>query len=124
VYYVQYAHARIASIFRNAKEAGIETDRLDEADINLLTLSEEINLIKGILGFYHVMEGSAKSLEPHRITFYLMDLVGRFHSYYNKARVLGNDPEQTLARLWLLHMLKKVIRNCLDILGVSAPDRM
>jgi arginyl-tRNA synthetase len=124
VYYVQYAHARIASIFRNAKEAGIETDRLDEADINLLTLSEEINLIKGILGFYQVMEGSAKSFEPHRITFYLIDLVGRFHSYYNKTRVLGNDPEQTLARLWLLNMLKKVIRNSLDILGVSAPERM
>jgi arginyl-tRNA synthetase len=124
VYYVQYAHARIASIFRNAKEAGIETDRLDEADISLLTLSEEINLIKGILGFYQVMEGSAKSLEPHRITFYLIDLVGRFHSYYNKTRVLGNDPEQTLARLWLLYMLKQVIKNSLDILGVSAPERM
>jgi len=124
VYYVQYAHARIASIFRNAKEAGIETGKLEEADINLLTSSEEINLIKGILGFYQVMEGSAKSLEPHRITFYLIDLVGRFHSYYNKTRVLGNDPEQTLARLWLLHMLKQVIKNSLDILGVSAPDRM
>jgi arginyl-tRNA synthetase len=124
VYYVQYAHARIASIFRNAKEAGIATDRLNEADINHLTLNEEVNLIKGILGFYLVMEGSAKSFEPHRITFYLIDLVGRFHSYYNKTRVLGNDPEQTLARLWLLNMLKKVIRNSLDILGVSAPERM
>jgi arginyl-tRNA synthetase len=124
VYYVQYAHARIASIFRNAKEAGIETDRLNEADINHLTLNEEVNLIKGILGFYLVMEGCAKSFEPHRITFYLIDLVGRFHSYYNKTRVLGNDLEQTLARLWLLHMLKKVIRNSLDILGVSAPERM
>jgi arginyl-tRNA synthetase len=124
VYYVQYAHARIASIFRNAKEAGIETDRLNEADLSLLTLNEEINLIKGILGFYHVMEGSATSLEPHRITFYLIDLVGRFHSYYNKTRVLGNDPEQTLARLWLLNMLKMVIRNSLDILGVSAPEKM
>ena len=124
VYYVQYAHARIASIFRNAKEAGIETDRINEANINLLTLNEEVNLIKGILGFYHVMEGSANSLEPHRITFYLIDLVGRFHSYYNKTRVLGNDPELTLARLWLLNMLKKVIRNSLDILGVSAPERM
>jgi arginyl-tRNA synthetase len=124
VYYVQYAHARIASIFRNAEEAGVETDRLNEADISLLTLNEEVNLIKGILGFYLVMEGSAKSLEPHRITFYLIDLVGRFHSYYNKTRVLGNNLEQTLARLWLLNMLKKVIRNSLDILGVSAPERM
>ncbi|MBS1238459.1 MAG: arginyl-tRNA synthetase [Deltaproteobacteria bacterium] len=124
VYYVQYAHARIASIFRNAKEAGIKTDRLNEADVSLLTLNEEVNLIKGILGFYHIMEGSARSFEPHRITFYLIDLVGRFHSYYNKTRVLGNDPEQTLARLWLLNMLKTVIKNSLDILGVSAPERM
>jgi arginyl-tRNA synthetase len=124
VYYVQYAHARIASIFRNAEEAGVETERIDNANVNLLTLNEEVNLIKGILGFYHVMEGSAKSLEPHRITFYLIDLVSRFHSYYNKTRVLGQDPELTLARLWLLHMLKKVIKSSLDILGVSAPERM
>jgi arginyl-tRNA synthetase len=126
VFYVQYAHARIASIFRNAKETGIDTGKesLNKADINLLTLNEEVNLIKGILGFYQVLEGSAKSLEPHRITFYLIDLVGRFHSYYNKTRVLGNEKELTLARLWLLHMLKTVIKNSLDILGVSAPEKM
>ncbi len=124
VYYVQYAHARIASIFRNAKDAGIHTDRLNEADVDLLTLNEEINLMKGILGFYNVLEGSAKNFEPHRITFYLIDLVGRFHSYYNKTRVLGNNPELTLARLWLLHMLKTVIKNSLNILGVTAPERM
>jgi arginyl-tRNA synthetase len=124
VYYVQYAHARIASIFRNARETGVQTERVDEANVDLLTLNEEVNLIKGILGFYHVMEGSAMSLEPHRITFYLIDLVGRFHSYYNKTRVLGQNPELTLARLWLLHMLKKVIKSNLDILGVSAPERM
>lgn len=126
VFYVQYAYARIASIFRNAKETGIDTGEgsLNKADINLLTLNEEVNLIKGILGFYQVLEGGAKSLEPHRITFYLIDLVGRFHSYYNKTRVLGNEKELTLARLWLLHMLKTVIKNSLDILGVSAPEKM
>jgi len=126
VFYVQYAHARIASIFRNAKETGIDIEKesLDKADISLLTLNEEVNLIKGILGFYQVLEGSAKSLEPHRITFYLIDLVGRFHSYYNKTRVLGNEKELTRARLWLLHMLKTVIKNSLDILGVSAPEKM
>jgi arginyl-tRNA synthetase len=124
VYYVQYAHARIASIFRNAKNEGIETDTFHKADANLLTLSEEVNLIKGILRFYHVIEGSAKSLEPHRVTFYLIDLVGRFHGYYNKTRVLGHTRELTLARLWLLYMLKEVIKNGLDILGISAPERM
>jgi arginyl-tRNA synthetase len=124
VFYVQYAHARIASIFRNAQSEGIETDSFHGVDVALLTLNEEINLIKGILHFYHVIEGSAKSLEPHRITFYLIDLVGRFHSYYNKTRVLGNTKELTLARLWLLSMLKEVIQNSLDILGVSAPEKM
>ena len=80
--------------------------------------------MKGILHFHDVIEGSAKSLEPHRITFFLIDLVGRFHRYYNKTRVLGNAGELTLARLWLLYMLKEVIGEGLRILGVSAPKSM
>ncbi|HEX2964488.1 MAG TPA: arginine--tRNA ligase [Syntrophorhabdaceae bacterium] len=124
VYYVQYAHARICSIFRNAAEAGIDSDAISRANVELLTMPEEISLMKGILGLYQMLEGSARNLEPHRITFYLMDLVGRFHSYYNKARVLGDDGNLTLARLWLLDFLKKVIKTCLDLLGVSAPERM
>jgi len=124
VYYVQYAHARIQSIFRNAQDEGINKDAFSGADVSLLTLPEEVNLVKGILQYYNVIEGSAKSLEPHRITFYLMGIVGRFHSYYNKVRVLGNTRDLILARLWLLFMLKEVIRNGLGILGVSAPERM
>jgi arginyl-tRNA synthetase len=126
VYYVQYAHARIESIFRNAKEGGIDIRSLrdEEVDVGLLTLKEEITIIKGILHFHDVMEGSARSLEPHRITFYLLDLVGKFHSYYNKTRVLGNDKQLTLARLLLLKMLQEVIRSGLEILGVSAPEKM
>jgi arginyl-tRNA synthetase len=124
VYYVQYAHARIQSIFRNAEEQGITTRTLEDVDIGLLTLKDEISLIKGILYFYDVLEGCAKSLEPHRITFYLLDVVGRFHSYYNKTRVLGGDRELTLARMSLLHILQGIIKKGLDILGISAPDRM
>ena len=124
VYYVQYAHARIASIFRVAKEEEIDVESLGAADVGLLTLKDEIALIKGILQFYDVIEGSAKSYEPHRITFYLLDLVGRFHSYYNKTRVICDDRGVTLARLLLLHILGQVIENGLGILGVSAPDRM
>jgi len=71
-----------------------------------------------------VIEGSAKSLEPHRITFYLLDLVGRFHSYYNKTRVIVGDQELTMARLLLLATLQQVIKDALALLGVSAPERM
>ncbi len=124
VYYVQYAHARIESIFRNALDAGIDLKGLTDADCSLLTLKEELDLIKWITRYYSVLEGSAKSLEPHRITFYLMELVGRFHSYYNKTRVLGNDAGLTLSRLLLLATLRDVIRDGLHLIGVSAPEKM
>jgi arginyl-tRNA synthetase len=124
VYYVQYAHARIESIFRNAREAGIDTDNLADADCSLLTLKEELDLIRWITRYHSVLEGSARSLEPHRVTFYLMELVGRFHSYYNKTRVLGSDVAVTRARLVLLSTLRGVIRDGLDLVGVSAPERM
>ncbi len=124
VYYVQYAHARIESIFRNAREAGIDTDNLAGADCTLLTLKEELDLIRWITRYHSVLEGSARSLEPHRVTFYLMELVGRFHSYYNKTRVLGSDAEVTRARLLLLSTLRGVIRDGLGLVGVSAPEKM
>jgi arginyl-tRNA synthetase len=124
VYYVQYAHARIQSVFRNAKEDGIDIDNLDASNIDLLNSKEETNLIKGILRFYDVLEGGARSLEPHRLTFYLMDLVGMFHSYYNKTRILKNEPALTQVRLLLLKVLQDVIRSGLEIVGVSAPEKM
>ena len=125
VYYVQYAHARIESIFRTARAGGVEPgEATDEVDTSLLTLPEETDLIKAILNFFDVVEVSARNLEPHRMTFYLIDLVGRFHSYYNKARVLGNEPALTRARLALLKVLQGVIREGLHILGVSAPEKM
>lgn len=124
VYYVQYANARIESIFRSAREAGFDSERLNGADTALLTMKEETDLIKAILDYFDVIEGAARSLEPHRLTFYLIDLVGKFHSYYNKARVLGNEPGLTAARLVLLDALRQVIASGLMILGVSVPDRM
>jgi arginyl-tRNA synthetase len=124
VYYVQYAHARIASIFRVAFEAGIDPAAVKSAPVNLLVLKEEINLIKMILDYYAVLEGASRSFEPHRVTFYLLELVGKFHSYYNKARVVGDDRELTSARLLLLAILRDVIKDGLGILGVSAPERM
>ncbi len=124
VYYVQYAHARIESIFRMGQEGGIDLKEAEDADMNLLVLPEETDLIKGILDFFDVVEGSARSLEPHRLTFCLIDLVARFHSFYNKARVLGNAPAHTLARLALLKVVQQVIREGLQMLGVSAPEKM
>ncbi len=124
VFYVQYAHARIESIFRNARDAGVDTGRLTEADCTLLTVKEELDLIRWITRYHSVLEGGARSLEPHRVTFYLIELVGRFHSYYNKTRVLGNDAELTRARLLLLSALRDVIRDGLSLIGVSAPDKM
>jgi len=124
VFYVQYAHARIESIFRVAQEEGIDLKFVKTAKVDLLTQKDEITLIKGILHYFDVMEGSAKSLEPHRITFYLLDLVGRFHSYYNKTRVIVDDRELTMARLLLLVILQQVIKSALTLLGVSAPERM
>jgi len=124
VFYIQYAHARIESIFRVAKDEGIDLASVKTARVDLLTEKDEITLIKGILHFFDVIEGSAKSLEPHRITFYLLDLVGRFHSYYNKTRVIVGDRELTMARLLLLATLQQVIKDALALLGVSAPERM
>ena len=141
VFYVQYANARIESIFRNAKEDGIDIDSLkaksgcqkadndmpqeeDAIDVGLLTIKEEIDLIKTVLHLYDILEGSARSLEPHRITFYLIDLVGKFHSYYNKTRILKNEKNITVARLLLLYMVQLVIKYGLDLLGISAPERM
>jgi arginyl-tRNA synthetase len=124
VYYVQYANARIESIFRLAKEDGIDLATLHEADIDLLVLREETELIKEILNYYNVVDAGVRTLEPHRITFYLIGLVGKFHSYYNKVRILKNETDLIRARLVLLKKLQEVIVSGLGILGVSAPERM
>jgi len=124
VYYVQYAHARIESIFRMAREGGIDVKAAGDADTGLLVLPEETDLMKGILNFFDVVEMAARSLEPHRLTFSLIDLVATFHRYYNKTRVLGCEPALTLARLSLLMVLQAVVREGLQMLGVSAPERM
>ncbi|MEN6616115.1 MAG: arginine--tRNA ligase [Syntrophorhabdus sp.] len=124
VYYVQYAHARIESIFRNARDAGIDTAQISQADYSLLTAKEELDLIRWMGRYNSVLEGSARNLEPHRVTFYLVELVGRFHSYYNKIRVLGNEEGLTRARLLLLAMLRDIIRDGLGLIGVAAPEKM
>jgi arginyl-tRNA synthetase len=124
VYYVQYAHARIASIIRMAAERNMELPGSDEVNLGLLTLPEEIHLIKSVIRFPEIVEGAAKALEPHRVTFYLNELAGIFHSYYNKNRVITDDPVLSRARLFLVKSVGQVLRNALGILGVSAPEKM
>ncbi|MGZ3648809.1 MAG: arginine--tRNA ligase [Syntrophales bacterium] len=124
VYYVQYAHARICSIVRNAHERGYNIPVYDEVDLSFLTLPEEINLIKAITRLPEVVEGAALSLEPHRLTFYLNDLAALFHSYYNKHKVLSDEEGLSKARLFLTKSILTVLGNALKILGVSAPEKM
>jgi arginyl-tRNA synthetase len=89
-----------------------------------LTESEEIGLIKTMSRYPEVIAQSVKSLEPHRITYFLMNLSAAFHAYYNKHRVLGDDPVVSSARLYLVTAIRKLIFNGLTLLGVSAPEKM
>jgi len=124
VYYVQYVHARISSILRKGENDGVKIAAWSSRMSSLLTEPEEILLIKILSRFPETVKTGAELMEPHRITFYLMNLAGAFHAYYNKHRVLTDDIERTGSRLYLITAVQKVIRNGLNLLGVSAPDSM
>lgn len=126
VFYVQYAHARLASVFREAEKAELRLPD-DMSGINLGLLSdEELELGKRALSLPEVATGAAQFLEPHRIPFFLLELAGEFHRYYNKPtnRIIGPERELSLARLYLANLLKLAIAEGLELLGVTAPDRM
>ena len=126
VYYVQYVHARITGILLKAKQENIiqDIDFNKGKNLYLLNAAEETNLIKILDAFKENVEKSAQTLHPHVIFTYLMSLASAFHSYYNKHKVITDDREKTLARLSLVLGVKKVIRNALTLLGVTAPERM
>jgi arginyl-tRNA synthetase len=127
VFYVQYAFARISSLFRQANEKrvqGVEGSRVQGADFSLLKETEDISLIKKILQYPMVFEGAALACEPHRITYYLQELAGVFHAYYYKHKIISDNNRLTLARLSLCKGVKIVLEEGLEILGVSAPERM
>ncbi|MGB6066952.1 MAG: arginine--tRNA ligase [Desulfomonilaceae bacterium] len=123
VYYVQYVHARVASIFRIAQERNIDTEMTDP-DLTALSLPEEQKIMKHLADFPDTLSEAAEALEPHRITFYLMDLAELFHPYYHDNRVLTEDTRLKKARLYLVEAVRQVVANGLSILGVTAPDRM
>jgi arginyl-tRNA synthetase len=124
VYYVQYAHARICSIMRQAQSNGIAVPSAREVDFSLLALPEELELIKKLAEFPALVSGSALTLEPHRLTFYLTDLASRFHKYYHRQRVITAHKAETAARLVLVNAIKTVLKITLDLLGISAPEQM
>ncbi|MBP8829331.1 MAG: arginine--tRNA ligase [Desulfobacter sp.] len=126
VYYVQYVHARITGILNKAKDEGL-IDQIDfNAGSNLekLLAEEELKLIKHMAAFREQVEKSAETLHPHVVFTYLMSLASAFHAYYNRHKVIMEDRSLSLARLSLVLAVKKVIRNGLTLLGVSAPERM
>ena len=122
VYYIQYAHARISSIFRQAGEAGIAVR--DGAELELLTDETEILLIKKIASYPEEIARAAADLAPQRIARYSHELAGAFHSFYNKCRIVGQEPALASARLALVLAAGRVIRHSLSVLGVSAPEKM
>ncbi|NIS61548.1 MAG: arginine--tRNA ligase [Proteobacteria bacterium] len=124
VYYVQYAHARVCSIIKEALNMGIGLPRFEDINVLLLKLPEELNLLKYLSAYPEVIEASALSLEPHRIPFYLIELSSAFHSYYNKYRVISSEVELTKARLLLVSSIKMVIKSALNVLGITAPEKM
>jgi len=125
VFYVQYVHARISSIMKKAlEEWGIASVDAGREAVSRLTEPEEIALMKQLARYPETVAAAAQLMEPHRIAYYLMDLSAAFHAYYNRHRVLTEDPVLTAGRLYMVVAVRKVIRNGLNLLGVSAPESM
>ena len=130
VYYVQYAHARICSIFRKATAEGIFLPDRHDGFLERLVLKEEMELMRIMAVFPNLMEDICRTLEPHRLTYYLTDLAASFHRYFNlgtkisRNRIVTSDRELSQARLFLIEAIKTVIANGLRLLGISAPGKM
>jgi arginyl-tRNA synthetase len=124
VYYVQYGHARIASILRTARDAGVTLRPIDEVDVSILVEPAEIELLKALADVPGLIAKAATLRAPHRVAHASQDLAARFHRFYTECRVVSDDAARTQARLWLCRASGTVLANLLGILGVSAPERM
>lgn len=122
VFYLQYAHARICSIIRKAKEVGFTFSQ--KADFKLLTHDSEEALLKELLLFPDVIRRAAESREPHRISNYLREVASQFTQFYGQCRIIGETPDLASARMDLARASKNVLRNGLSVLGISAPEKM
>jgi len=129
VFYIQYAHARIASVFRKAAEQSVQMPT-EKTNVELLELPEEKSLSRLLAGYPRVIRECATTLEPHKLAYYLLELTRVFQSYYSKGRddpryrILSDDVGRTKAKLYLLKNVQIVIQNALKILGISAPSEM
>lgn len=121
VYYIQYAHARVCSVL---EQWGEECEMLVTADMMPLTSPAELSLLQKLIDYPEMVEAAAKELSPHLIAFYLRELAGEFHSYYNATRFLVPEVPVRLARLGLIAAVRQVLVNGLELLGVSAPEKM
>lgn len=124
VFYVQYAYARACNIEKFAEEKKLAVLPASKVDLTLLTLPEEVRIVKALAVYPEILEEAAISFEPHRLTVYLQELAGHFHSYYRDNRVVTDDIPLSQARMVMVKGLKTVIGNALGLLGISAPKMM
>lgn len=124
VYYVQYAHARVCSILRQAVSQGLEVRRAFKVNLASLDSPAEFELMRKIADLPGVIKTAAETLEPHRLTHYAMELAGAFHRFYTDCRVLGEEDCKQAARIVLVNVTRITLRNVLELIGVGAPERM
>jgi len=122
VYYVQYAHARVCSVYRQLAEKGLQV--AGDADLSLLVETHEIELMISLAKYPEIVERAARDFAPHQVAYYLRDLANAFHTYYNAHPFIAAEPAMRDARLTLVDAVRQVIHNGLTLLGVSAPERM
>ena len=124
VFYVQYAHARTCSIIRLLEESGVKVPAYTDTKAELLTKKEELELMEVLAKLPDEIKASAESFDPSNLTHYLIDVASHFHSFYNACRVRDEEENLMCARVKLIESCRVVIKNVLDILGVSAPEKM
>ena len=124
VYYVQYAHARICTLVQALAEAGHVVPSVAEVNVDLLSTEQEVELIKQISALPEEIRSAARDYDPSRINRYVIELAARFHRFYNACRIKGEADDVLNARLKLADITRQVIAICLDIIGVSAPEKM
>jgi arginyl-tRNA synthetase len=124
VYYVQYAHARIASLIRQAAEVGFTAAPPDAADLGLLQHPTEEALLRRLAGYEELVVLAARQRAPHRLTRYAEELAAAFHRFYGECRVITDDAALSSARWWLCMATRQVLANTLGVRGVTAPERM